>query len=752
MSDDPVLPVGRFLLVLPSLQVGGAERVVVLIARELARRGLEVALVAIDGRGPLRAELDGMDVIDLGHHRALPSMPALVRTIRARRPTVVLSSQTHVSTLLALARGALGDVRLVVREPATWIAGPAERGSVKVLRRLVHRRTDLVLASSEEMRGQLAGLMNRSVEVLPNPVDVDALRARALGAVREPGPGRRFVCAGRLAEGKGLDDLLVAFSEHAEEADRLILVGDGPMRSDMEATIARLRLQGRVHLTGMLADPIPLIAGADALVLPSYSEGMPNVVLEALAVGTPVLATTDLVTLEGLARSTSTGALQLVDRADLGAALSAVPVLGLEDPPRPVLLPDENRLEHVVDLLLRRIAPPAYGRLRVLMPTLSPYPSALASSVQSANMAQAFAEHGHDVVLVAANNDPSLHTVAGPTDPEALYGFLPRFRTSVLSARSHRGQSYTHALRIARLVRKERPDLVLSRDLRGCLLPARLGVPTVFEAHSLTALEGRQERWIIRRLLRTRAFRGFVVISAPLAEDLARAFQVPARSILVAHDAVRLTGTPSGPNADGSGRPLRVGYTGSLFEGRGIELLVEVAGRAPWLELHLVGGPADAAKAWAERLTGSDAPRVVVHGMVTPAHARALQQEFDVLVAPFARRVSTDSGVDTSRWMSPMKVFEYMASGRPIVISDLPVLREVLRPGVDALMVPPEDPDALIAALERLNDDPELGSRLAASALERVRTEFTWDLRARRILERFMPEMVGDATGAPGRP
>jgi glycosyltransferase involved in cell wall biosynthesis len=120
--------------------------------------------------------------------------------------------------------------------------------------------------------------------------------------------------------------------------------------------------------------------------------------------------------------------------------------------------------------------------------------------------------------------------------------------------------------------------------------------------------------------------------------------------------------------------------------------------------------------------------------------ARALQRDCDVLVAPFARRIESDSGHDIARWTSPMKVFEYMASGRPIVISDLPVLREVLRPDVDALMVAPEDPDALIAALERLRDDPELGARLAASALERVRSEFTWELRARRILERFVPE------------
>jgi glycosyltransferase involved in cell wall biosynthesis len=750
MTAGPTSSEDRFLLVLPSFQVGGAERVVILLARELARRGAQVTLVAIDGRGPLRAEVDGVEVIDLGRHRALTSLPALIRAIRCRRPTVVISSQTHVSTLLALTRRSLGDIRLVVREPATWIAGPSERGSVRVLRRLVHRRTDLVLASSEEMRAQLAGLMNRPVEVLPNPVDVDALRARAVGAVREPGSGRRFACVGRLAEGKGLDDLLIAFSEHAEEADHLSLVGDGPLRSDIESTVARLRLGGRVRITGMLADPIPLIAGADALVLPSYSEGMPNVALEALAVGTPVLATTDLVTLRDLAQLTPAGALRLVDRAGLGAALSNVPMLGVGGPPRPVLLPDANRMEHVIDLLLHRIESLTDGRLRILMPTLSPYPSALASSVQSANMAQALSEMDHDVMLVAANSDPTLVTVAGATDAASLYGFTPAFRTMVLSERSHRGQSYTHALRMARIARRERPDLVLSRDLRGSLIPARLGIPTVFEAHSLTALIGRQERWILRRLLCTPAFRGFIVISEPLAEDLADEFGVPRDRILVAHDAVRIDDAtsptdapPAGPSPERDGLPLRVGYVGSLFAGRGIELLVEVAARAPWLELHLVGGPADSARTWQARVAGASGARVVVHGMVTPMRARELQREADVLVAPFARKVGTDSGVDTSRWMSPMKVFEYMASGRPIVISDLPVLREVLRPDIDALMVEPEDPDALLSALERLRDDPELGRRLAASALDRVRTEFTWSLRARRILQRFVPERTG---------
>ena len=375
-------------------------------------------------------------------------------------------------------------------------------------------------------------------------------------------------------------------------------------------------------------------------------------------------------------------------------------------------------------------------RMRVLVLSMSPVLSHRAPAVQVANMAQAFAEHGHDVTVVTPTEDPTVRDVA----PEELLGFVPAFRRVALADRVHRGQSYVNALRIARIAARERPGLVHSRDLRGCLIPALRGVPTVYEAHTLSTLTGAQDRWVLRRLLRARGFRGIVAISAGLAEDLTRTLGVPPADILVAHDAVRLLASPAAPTTGGAdGDLLDVGYTGSLYAGRGVELLLTVAERAPWLRLHLVGGPPDTAAALRERLAGSAlAGRVVVHGLVTPARARALQAGVAVLVAPFERRVLTDSGVDSSRWMSPMKVFEYMASGRPMVISDLPVLREVLRDEVDALMVPPEDADALLGALLRLRDDPALGRRLAASARERVEAEFTWDRRAGRILARAL--------------
>ena len=375
--------------------------------------------------------------------------------------------------------------------------------------------------------------------------------------------------------------------------------------------------------------------------------------------------------------------------------------------------------------------------MRILFPVLARFPTSDAPAVQVANMAQAFVELGHSVTLVApagpaGGRDRRNHVVP--------LGFDPSFSVCTLSRRIHRGQSYLHAARIARMARPGAVDLVFSRNLRGALLPALRGVPTIFEAHTLSSLARPQDRRVLQRMVGASGFRGIVAISQALADDLADEFGIAPDRILVAHDAVRTEAEQPCRLQREPGAPIRVGYTGSLFPGKGADALLDIAGACPWATFAIAGGPDTLAAALRQRASAEGLTNVTVHGPIDPVDARRLQRDCDVLVAPFARRIESDSGHDIARWTSPMKVFEYMASGRPIVISDLPVLREVLRPDVDALMVPPEDPDALIAALERLRDDPELSGQLAASALERVRTQFTWELRARRILERFVPE------------
>jgi len=393
--------------------------------------------------------------------------------------------------------------------------------------------------------------------------------------------------------------------------------------------------------------------------------------------------------------------------------------------------------------------------MRILLPVLVGFPSARAPALQSAHMAQALAELGHDVTVVApapaGPDELPVDLAARPGSAvgaaadevavdallEELTGVRPAFRTVTLARRIHRGQSLPHSLSVARLARRLGSDLVLTRDLRAALLPARAGVATVLELHTLTTIARPVDRRVLRALRRSRGFRGIVAISAPLAGDLAALHGIDPAELLVAHDAVRLGPDPAppvGPRAPDA--PLRVGYTGSLYPGKGAATVVALAERCPWADFHLAGGPETLADEL-RRTASARIPNLIVHGLLAQPETLALQRSCVVLIAPFADVVHSEGGVDIARWTSPLKVFEYLASGRPSIIGDLPSLHGIVTDGHDALLAAPGDVDAFAAALERLRDDAALAERIGRTAREAAVARWTWAARAERILEHF---------------
>lgn len=294
----------RILLVLPSLERGGGERVLLQLARSFVAAGREVHIGALVGGGPLRSVLPDAvtlhELIDAGDApkgltlawKALPRLASLIRSVE---PDAVLSTMTGTNLLTVLAcLGARIRTRLVLREASSLVN--TKSALKRQAMRWLYRRADGLVAVSAGVAQELRGLgfSDARIHVIRNPVDVERLRQLASVGMPSAMQGKvpYVVSLGRLTEAKDFPTLLRAYAASAlRESHRLIIVGEGEQRANLESLMRDLGLMDRVLLTGAMDNPHGVMAGAAMHVLSSRWEGYPNVLLEALALGVPVVAT-----------------------------------------------------------------------------------------------------------------------------------------------------------------------------------------------------------------------------------------------------------------------------------------------------------------------------------------------------------------------------------------------------------------------------------------------------------------------------
>jgi len=283
--------------------------------------------------------------------------------------------------------------------------------------------------------------------------------------------------------------------------------------------------------------------------------------------------------------------------------------------------------------------------------------------------------------------------------------------------------------------KKIKPCIVYTRDIYTAWLATGCGLPVVFEEHERP--RRKLHEWMRRQLFRSRHTLGIVFISNALSmyyKDTGLITGERVRTI-VAPDAAALSQV----------RPMRdltkrktvahvVGYVGSVLPGRGIELILSIASRLPEAQFKIIGGTAQQVRGLSSQTVPSN---VECLGVVPPGKLTSLFDDIDILLMPYQNHTTTRGGTVSAQWMSPLKMFEYMASGVPLIASDLPVLREVLQPERNCLMVAPDDVEAWAQAIQRLAGAPELRQHLVASAIREIRSRYNWPARAKRILERF---------------
>jgi glycosyltransferase involved in cell wall biosynthesis len=369
--------------------------------------------------------------------------------------------------------------------------------------------------------------------------------------------------------------------------------------------------------------------------------------------------------------------------------------------------------------------------MRIAYITNSHIPSIYANGVQTMRMCEAIANLGHELTLfIPANEDVQLRE----DDAFSFYGAERVFEIKTTPLR----RKSIHAFISCVYAKLKNVDLCYTRCAYAAYFASRLGIPTIFEAHNPIYLRLGER---VAPLILNSPHLKVVSISNSLTKFYIENYRVNPQRIITEHDGVDLERFTTLPTKEELRRELNlphnkriICYAGSLYKGRGIELLLSVSKKlSEDLLVLIVGGRAGDLERYKSMALEMRCTNVHFTGYVLNNTIPKYLVASDVLVMPYQRNAQDPSGRITTDFMSPIKMFEYMASGTPIVASDLSVIGEILKDGENAILFDPADERAFLSAIKTALEDRELAQEIAKNAQEEVRN-YTW---AKRIKEIF---------------
>jgi glycosyltransferase involved in cell wall biosynthesis len=366
--------------------------------------------------------------------------------------------------------------------------------------------------------------------------------------------------------------------------------------------------------------------------------------------------------------------------------------------------------------------------------TNSRIPSLTANSLQAMKVCDALREAGHDLHLFAPREaDP-----AGWERLAAHYGLSHPFEVTWLpSLRMARRYDFIWYAQAA--AGRSGAELIYTWLPQSAAIGLRRGFPVVLEMHADVA--GRLGAWWLRQFWarpgRKRMLATTKALRAALERSTGLAF--PEDGVQIAPNGVDLDRYANLPDAPEARRRLGLvdgptaGFTGHFYAGRGMDLLFDLARTVTAVQFIWAGGTSGAVAEWRGKLQAAGVSNVTLPGFIENSRLPLYQAAADVLLMPYGRSISASSGQDIAGVINPMKMFEYMAAGRAIISSDLPVIREVLDE-TRAVFCEPDDLPGWTAALGALLADSDRRRELAANARTEVQ-KYTWQARARRALQ-----------------
>lgn len=317
----------KVAFVLQSLTTGGAERVLITLMNGLDRTRFEPELIVMDENGSLRDWIaKDIPFHGLGKTRISSGIGKLAKKLNAIEPDIIFSTMAAMNYGVLLAKPLLKKKsKIIIREaamPSSIVESQRFPWLVKKAYRNLYPQADLIICPARCVMNEFHSFLCMDIgnyELLHNPVDIHKIHSTLrimpeISKTREK--TRHFVCAGRLHYQKGYDRLITALACKRGGNWKLDILGEGKECGMLETLIRKYELEDQITMRGLVKEPWPLIAAADALLLPSRCEGLPNVALESLCVGTPVIAHREAGGILEIADAADKGAVQIVSTMD----------------------------------------------------------------------------------------------------------------------------------------------------------------------------------------------------------------------------------------------------------------------------------------------------------------------------------------------------------------------------------------------------------------------------------------------------
>ena len=305
----------KALIILPSYSIGGAEKVIWSYFENFKDSKIFLKLLVVNARGKI-GNSKNKNIIDLNFSRFIYAIPRVLNILKSENVNVVISTFPNISAiLLFLKYFNIIKIKIIVRQPniiEKSLSGSPKLYILKIIYKFFIKFTDAAIVTSEFMKEEILkyNLNSNKIFLIRNPISIEETRKNVI-PVRIGEDSLTLIFVGRLVYQKGIDRILYLLT--ISKNIKLIVVGEGKFKNRLLRQVKYLNIEDKIKFLGKILKPYNLIAGSDYFILPSRYEGLPNCVLESLALGTPVISTKQIFALNDFKKNISNKSIMLFE-------------------------------------------------------------------------------------------------------------------------------------------------------------------------------------------------------------------------------------------------------------------------------------------------------------------------------------------------------------------------------------------------------------------------------------------------------